>query len=166
MKRRLLIARALINNPKIVVLDEPTIGLDPQAKYLVWRKLAELKLQGVTLLLCTQNMDEAAALCDRVAIMHQGKILTLDTPAKLIRKYVGDEVWEIDVMAEHKENIIKELKSHNLDFEDFEGKIHVFRIDSDKSLKNLPVNFPDKISHRTGTLEDVFLRLTGRTLVE
>jgi lipooligosaccharide transport system ATP-binding protein len=80
MKRRLLLARGLINLPKVMVLDEPTIGLDPQAKYLVWHKLGELKSRGVTQLLCTQNMEEAAAICDRVAIMNLGKILSLDTP--------------------------------------------------------------------------------------
>ena len=89
MKRRLLIARGLINMPRILVLDEPTIGLDPQAKYLVWHKLIELKSQGVTELLCTQNMEEATALCDRVAIMHQGKILSLDAPRKLISNLVA-----------------------------------------------------------------------------
>jgi len=97
MKRRLLLARGLINIPKIIVFDEPTIGLDPQAKYLVWHKLTELKSQGVTQLICTQNMEEATVLCDRVAIMHQGKILSLDAPRKLISRYVGNEVWEIEV---------------------------------------------------------------------
>ncbi len=82
MKRRLLISRALINEPKIIILDEPTVGLDPQSRHLVWNKLRELKSQGVTQLLCTQNMEEAAELCDRVAIMYQGKIVSLDTPQK------------------------------------------------------------------------------------
>ncbi len=111
MKRRLLLARGLINMPKIMILDEPTIGLDPQAKYLVWHKLTELKSQGVTQLLSTQNMEEAAVLCDRVAIMHQGKILSLDTPQQLISRYVGPEVWEIEVDSEERDKIIKELGS-------------------------------------------------------
>ena len=98
MKRRLLLARALINEPRLLILDEPTIWLDPQAKYLVWRKLTELKSQGVTQLLCTQNMDEAATLCNRVAIMHQGKILAIGIPQQLITRHVGNEVWELSLI--------------------------------------------------------------------
>jgi len=166
MKRRLLLARALINNPEILVLDEPTVGLDPQARHLVWHKLAELKSQGVTQLLCTQNMEEAAILCDRVAIMHQGRILNLGAPLGLIQKYVGDEVWEIDVKTEARDTIVMELESRGLDFDDFNGRIHVFHVDSDERLKWLLVNFPDKTKRRTATLEDVFFKLTGRSLVE
>ena len=92
MGRRLLLARGLINRPQIMILDEPTLGLDPQAKHLVWQKLGELKTQGVTQLLCTQNMEEAATLCDRVAIMHQGRILSQDTPRALVSRYVGEEI--------------------------------------------------------------------------
>ena len=95
MRRRLLIARGLLNSPDILILDEPTIGLDPQAKYLVWRTLIDLKLKGVTQLLSTQNMEEATALCDRVAIMHQGIFLDIDSPDKLISKYVGEQIWEM-----------------------------------------------------------------------
>jgi lipooligosaccharide transport system ATP-binding protein len=80
MKRRLLIGRGLINLPKILILDEPSIGLDPQAKHMVWQKLKELKSQGITQLLCTQNMEEAARLCDRVAVMHQGRVMVIGTP--------------------------------------------------------------------------------------
>ena len=165
MKRRLLLARGLINMPRIMVLDEPTIGLDPQAKYLVWHTLTELKSQGVTQLLCTQNMEEATVLCDRVAIMHQGKILNLDAPKELISRYVGSEVWEIEVNSEEKANIIKELESHGLDFDEVGGQIHVFHVDSGESLREL-VNSPETLRRRTATLEDVFLRLTGRSLNE
>jgi len=165
MKRRLLLARGLINLPKIMILDEPTIGLDPQAKYLVWHKLAELKSQGVTQLLCTQNMEEATVLCDRVAIMHQGKILSLDAPRKLISRYVGNEVWEIEVGSEEKYRTVKELESRGLDFEDVGGKIHVFHIETDESVTGL-VNSPERLRQRPATLEDVFFRLTGRSLIE
>ena len=165
MKRRLLIARGLINQPKILVLDEPTIGLDPQGKYLVWRKLAELKSQGVTQLLCTQNMEEAAVLCDRVAIMHQGKILNLGTPQGLISQYVGNEVWEIEVDPGERDKTIKDLESRGLDFEDADGKIHVFHIKADE-LSRVLVNFPERSRRRPATLEDVFFRLTGRSLSE
>jgi lipooligosaccharide transport system ATP-binding protein len=165
MKRRLLIARGLINQPKILVLDEPTIGLDPQGKYLVWHKLAELKSQGVTQLLCTQNMEEATVLCDRVAIMHQGKILSLGTPQGLISRYVGNEVWEIEVDPEERDKTIKDLESRGLDFEEVGNKIHVFHIEADEMTRGL-VNFPERLRRRAATLEDVFFRLTGRFLVE
>ena len=165
MKRRLLLARGLINLPKILILDEPTIGLDPQAKYLVWHKLTELKSQGVTELLCTQNMEEATVLCDRVAIMHQGKVLSLDSPKELISQYVGNEVWEIEVNPKEREVTIKELESRGLDFEDATGKIHVFHIESDEPLAGI-TNVPQRLRQRSATLEDVFFRLTGRSLLE
>ncbi len=162
MKRRLMIARSLINKPKILILDEPTVGLDPQSKYLVWDKLTEFKMQGVTQLLCTQNMEEAATLCDRVAIMNQGKILSLDTPARLIEKLVGSEVADIWVNATEKAAIMKELQSRGLEFEDAGLKLHAFRLDGDSmhGLEHL------KVRKRPSTLEDVFFRLTGRSLVE
>ena len=163
MKRRLLLARGLINLPRILVLDEPTLGLDPQAKYLVWHKLTELKSQGVTQLLCTQNMEEATSLCDRVAIMHQGKILSLDAPRKLISRYVGNEVWEIEVNSEDRDRIMEELKSRGLDFEDAGNRIHIFHVDAEESVRGVG---NERLKRRPATLEDVFLRLTGRSLAE
>ncbi|MEE8419655.1 MAG: ABC transporter ATP-binding protein, partial [Dehalococcoidales bacterium] len=118
MKRRLLLARGLINRPRIFILDEPTVGLDPQARHLVWRKLFELKSQGVTQLICTQNMEEAATLCDRVAIMHLGKIVSQDSPRALISSYVGDEVLEIEVNSEDRAKIIDGLTASQIDFVD------------------------------------------------
>lgn len=165
MKRRLLLARGLINMPKIMVLDEPTMGLDPQAKYLVWHKLTELKSQGVTQLLCTQNMEEASVLCDRVAIMHQGKILSLDTPQKLISRYVGNEVWEIGLNPEDRDRTVKELERRGLDFEDVGSKIYVFHIEAEESISGL-VSSLGRLRRRPATLEDVFFRLTGRSLTE
>ena len=165
MKRRLLIARGMINQPQLLILDEPTIGLDPQAKHLVWRKLAELKSQGVTQLLCTHNMEEAAAICDRVAIMHLGKILSLDTPQKLVIRYVGKTVWVIEVTSEEKDNVKEKLKNLSLDFEVVDNRIHLFHIDSDEVIKDLG-NSLISLHRKPGTLEDVFLRLTGRTLIE
>jgi len=164
MKRRLLLARGLINMPRIMILDEPTIGLDPQAKYLVWHKLAELKSQGVTQLLCTQNMEEATVLCDRVAVMHQGKILDLGTPAQLITRYVGNEVMEIEVEPEKRAETVQELRSSGLDFEEVGNRIHVFHTGADQPLPGLVS--PGQVMRRPATLEDVFFRLTGRSLVE
>ncbi len=165
MKRRLLLARGLINMPKIMILDEPTIGLDPQAKYLVWHKLTELKSQGVTQLISTQNMEEATVLCNRVAIMHRGKILSLDTPQKLISRYVGSEIWEIEANPQEKDAAVKTLENRGLDFEDAGDKIYVFHVEDDRSLTGL-VNSPERMRRRPATLEDVFLKLTGRSLVE
>lgn len=165
MKRRLLLARGLINNPKVLILDEPTIGLDPQSKYLVWQKLKELKGQRVTQLLCTQNMDEAAVLCDRVAIMHQGKVLALDSPKGLVERYVGPKLLEIEVGTGQRDNISRELESRGLDFEDAADTIQVFHGDTDRlaeELKSLSWN----LWSRLATLEDVFFRLTGRALAE
>ncbi|MFC1905560.1 ABC transporter ATP-binding protein [Chloroflexota bacterium] len=165
MKRRLLIARGLVNHPEIVILDEPTIGLDPQAKYLVWHKLAELKSQGVTQLLCTQNMDEAEVLCDRVAIMYQGKILSLDTPQSLISQYIGDEVWEVSAKAGERDNIIAALKRQGLIYEEVGEKLNVFNSVDDEALLKL-LSTTGKLRRRSANLEDVFFKLTGRSLLE
>ena len=165
MKRRLLLARGLINQPVILVLDEPTVGLDPQAKHLVWQKLFQLKSQGVTQLLCTQNMEEAATLCDRVAIMSFGKIVSQDTPQALVSGYVGDEVLEIEVDTGSRGRIIEALVNSGLNFTDVGNVIQVFRANRDEVSMAL-VDLPNKIRERPATLEDVFFRLTGRTLVE
>lgn len=165
MKRRLLLARGFLNLPRILVLDEPTIGLDPQARFLVWHKLTELKSRGVTELLCTQNMEEAATLCDRVAIMHLGKILTLDTPSNLVSRYVGKEVGEIEVNPEEMDRTIRSMVSNGLDFEYAGNRIYVFHVSADKFSKG-PADLSAGIKRRAATLEDVFLRLTGRSLVE
>lgn len=165
MRRRLLIARALINAPKLIVLDEPTVGLDPQAKYLVWHKLKELKSLGVTQLLSTQNMEEATALCDRVAIMHQGKVLDVAAPEALISKYVGRRIWEIEVEPEQKVETLQRLKDSGLELEEVGDAIHIFHAESDESIRSL-VGSLKGFRRRAGTLEDVFLKLTGRSLAE
>ncbi len=159
MKRRLLIGRGLVNAPKIIILDEPSIGLDPQARHMVWQNLRELKSQGVTQLLCTQNMEEAARLCDRVAIIHQGKIIDIDTPQALVSRYMSSQVWEIDLVSVERDKIISELERRQLDFEEFSGIIHVFPTD-DRPMEGIPG------VARAATLEDVFFKLTGRSLVE
>jgi lipooligosaccharide transport system ATP-binding protein len=165
MKRRLLLARGLINMPKILILDEPTIGLDPQGKHLVWQKLIELRSQGITILLCTQNMEEAILLCDRVAIMHQGKILTIGVPAELISHYVGDSVSEIEVKPTERDKIVEDIKSQELDFDVVGNTITVFRLQDDEPLKGM-TDLQAQLRKRPATLEDVFFRLTGRSLAE
>ena len=165
MKRRLLLARGLINKPRILILDEPSIGLDPQAKHLVWQVLSKLKDEGVTQLLCTQNMEEAATLCDRVTIMHLGKVLTQDSPQALVARYVGDEVLEIEVNSGSRDGIIEVLTSGGFDFADAGTTIQVFHSSRDK-LAGALVNFPERLRERRATLEDVFFGLTGRALNE
>jgi lipooligosaccharide transport system ATP-binding protein len=165
MKRRLLIARGLINQPQILILDEPTVGLDPQSRHLVWHKLRELKNQGVTQLLCTQNMEEAAALCDRVAIMYQGRVVSVGAPAKLIADHIGSELWEIEILPEEREELTRSLKLGGYDFEADGRRIQLFHVKSDKFVQDLAIS-PYRIKHRTATLEDVFFKLTGRTLNE
>jgi lipooligosaccharide transport system ATP-binding protein len=165
MKRRLLLARGLINQPRIFILDEPTVGLDPQAKHLVWRKLFDLKSQGVTQLLCTQNMEEAATLCDRVAIMHLGKIVSQDSPRALISSYVGDEVLEIALDFEDRVKIIEGLTASQIDFVDAGNIIQVFHTSRD-DLAGVLADLPARLRQRTATLEDVFFGLTGRALIE
>ncbi len=165
MRRRLLIARALINNPEILVLDEPTIGLDPQAKHLVWQKLIELKASGVTQLLPTQNMEEAFYLCDRLAIMHQGKILCIDTPKTLIAGYAGNDVWEVGIAPDEKEKIKSDLLNRGIDVEDAGNKLHLFHLDSLEPVKDI-IGSREQVWRRSATLEDVFFKLTGRSLIE
>ncbi len=159
MKRRLLIGRGMINNPKILILDEPTIGLDPQAKHMVWRKLKELKSQGVTQLLCTQNMEEAAFLCRRVAVMHQGRVIVIDSPIELVSRYIGERIWEIEFEPADRDGLVAELKRRKLEFEEAADVLYVFNF-RDGQVEGLPGRT------RTATLEDVFFKLTGRSLLE
>jgi lipooligosaccharide transport system ATP-binding protein len=159
MKRRLLIGRGLINNPKILILDEPSIGLDPQAKHMVWRKLKELKSQGVTQLLCTQNMEEAAFLCRRVAVMHQGRIIVTDSPPEMVSRYIGERIWEIEFEPEGRDGLVDELKRRQLEFEEAADVLYIFNY-RDGQVAGLPGRT------RPATLEDVFFKLTGRSLLE
>jgi lipooligosaccharide transport system ATP-binding protein len=159
MKRRLIIGRGLVNNPKILILDEPSIGLDPQAKHMVWRKLKELKAQGVTQLLCTQNMEEAAFLCRRVAVMHQGRVIVIDSPLELVSRYIGERIWEIEFEPAGRDGLVAELKRRQLEFEEAADVIYIFNY-RDEQVEGLPGRT------RPATLEDVFFKLTGRSLLE
>lgn len=164
MKRRLVIARGLINQPKVLILDEPTTGLDPQARHMVWQKLRQLKAQGVTLILTTHYMEEASHLCDRLAILDKGSVLVTGAPSEVISQYVGEEVLELAPRPEGTEAIVSWLEQHGLETELVEDMIYVFGRDS-SGLPQPPGVF-DKVVRRRATLEDVFLRLTGRALRE
>ena len=164
MIRRLIIARALINDPQILILDEPSTGLDPQSRHQVWERLGELRSQGMTMLLTTHYMDEAARLCDRLIIMDQGRILVEGTPADLIQHHVGKHVIEINDPDEGLRKYIAEISFH---YEDL-GHLVLIYGDTEEQLFH-DITLRNKGRHcllRMATLEDVFLRLTGRGLRE
>jgi lipooligosaccharide transport system ATP-binding protein len=165
MKRRLILARALVNEPRILLLDEPTTGLDPQARHLIWDKVRSLKKQGVTIILTTHYMDEAAELCDRTLIMDSGKIIEEGTPADLVKKHAGEEVLEVDY-DEAVMNMLKE-KFPDARLEVVGERIHVFTDQPHGVFTSFLENFPTKgAAVRAANLEDVFLKLTGRKLRE
>ncbi len=169
MKRRLMIARALVNDPELVVLDEPTTGLDPQARLAVWRALDQLRRRGVTLLLTTHYMEEAARMCDRLLIMDEGRIVTQGSPDGLIREHVAGEVLELE-LGEGCDagELIAAVDGHVSGHELAEGVLRLFANDAEAVLHSLDHGrFPtDSAIVRKATLEDVFLRLTGRSLRE
>ena len=158
MKRRLIIARALIGEPELVILDEPTTGLDPQARVLIWKQLLRLKAEGKTLLLTTHYMDEAERLCDRIVIIDGGRILDQGRPRELIRRHVAQHVFEVPKPVPH------DLAADGLDQEDI-GDAVLFYVDRPELVSD---RLPDDGTyyHRPANLEDVFLRLTGRQLRE
>ncbi len=167
MRRRLAVARALINNPRILILDEPTTGLDPQARHLVWQKIRVLKQRGVSMLLTTHYMDEAANLCDRLVIMHLGRILVEGTPADLIAEHAGRQVLELRLSGPERDDVLRRLQPvEGLRFEDVEGATYVFGIDGGAVSLISEIPHVGATALRPATLEDVFLRLTGRGLQE
>jgi len=166
MKRRLLIARALINQPKIIIADEPTTGLDPQARHLIWQRLRQLKAQGATLILTTQYMEEAQQLCDRIVIMYQGKILKEGMPSRLIEEEIGREVAEIRISQDEDERLIAALAGTSCGHERVGDTLFFYCRDGhDLRRKLTELDLPNTV-HRPATLEDVFLKLTGRSLIE
>ena len=169
MKRRLLVARALVNDPELIVLDEPTTGLDPQARLAVWRALERLRARGVTLLLTTHYMEEAARLCDRLLIMDHGRIVAEGEPAALVREHVGREVLELRLGEGCNADALLASLDGRLDgYEVTEDALMLYAEDAEDILRSLDHDrFPtDSALVRHATLEDVFLRLTGRSLEE
>ncbi|MBN1109204.1 MAG: ATP-binding cassette domain-containing protein [Methanomassiliicoccales archaeon] len=164
MKRRLIIARAMMNEPRMLILDEPTTGLDPQARHLIWEKVRELKRQKVTVLLTTHYMDEAERLCDRLVIMDHGKIILEGRPRELIDRVIGADVLEIDVPGDEMEAYVKE---RGWQYERTIDRLLVYTDQGQRVVAELKERF--SMSYyliRNATLEDVFLRSTGRALVE
>ena len=168
MKRRLTIARGLINEPEILMLDEPTTGLDPQARHILWDRLFRLKEVGVTLVITTHYMDEAEQLCDRLVVMDKGKIMAEGSPAELIKTYSSKEVLEVRFGSDNNKTMAKQLKGIGDRLESLPDRILVYTEDGEAALKKILAAGMHPITSlvRRSSLEDVFLRLTGRTLVD
>ena len=165
MRRRLLISRALLHEPKILVLDEPTTGLDPQTRLLVWDRLITLRRQGITILLTTHYMEEAAYLCDRLVIMDLGRILVEGSPDELVQEHAAAEVIQIRVPEAERREFAEKLRGNGVEVEETGDGVMLFGEDGrlakiESALDGMPV------TRRPGNLEDVFLRLTGRVLRE
>jgi lipooligosaccharide transport system ATP-binding protein len=168
MKRRLMIARALMNQPELLILDEPTTGLDPQARHLVWEKLRSLKREGVTLLLTTHYMDEAAQLCDRLVIMHEGRILVEGSPRELIAQETSPQVVEVFEPSPQQQRELAAMEDLADRVERLVDRWLFYTGDGDALFQKIRAIMPDAASVwlRGATLEDVFLMLTGRGLLE
>nr|WP_245614221.1 ABC transporter ATP-binding protein [Actinokineospora inagensis] len=165
MKRRLTIARSLINDPELLLLDEPTTGLDPQARHLLWDRLFRLRQQGVTLIVTTHYMDEAEQLCDRLVVMDGGKIVAEGSPGELIARYCSREVLELRFTGEHKDVDVHGLAER---VEILPDRLLLYTDNGEAALAAVYQRGLTPVTSlvRRGTLEDVFLRLTGRTLVD
>jgi lipooligosaccharide transport system ATP-binding protein len=163
MKRRLTLARALINDPDLIFLDEPTTGLDPQARHLIWQRLRQLAAQGKTIFLTTHFMDEAERLCDRLAIMDHGRIMAMGTPRELVAAHIEPQVVEVfgdgaEAWAAAQGGALCER------CEQTGETVFCYARDVDRLLDNLEQRPDLRYLHRPANLEDVFLRLTGRDL--
>ncbi len=168
MKRRLTIARSLVNDPELLLLDEPTTGLDPQARHLLWDKLFRLKSQGVTLLVTTHYMDEAEQLCDRLVVMDGGRIVAEGSPADLIARYSTREVLELRMPQQEHERAVTAVTDLGKRIEVLPDRILVYADSGESALETAHARGLRPVSSlvRRSTLEDVFLRLTGRSLIE
>lgn len=168
MKRRLTIARALINEPRILLLDEPTTGLDPQARHILWDRLFRLKEQGTTLVLTTHYMDEAEQLCDRLIVVDKGEIMAEGTPASLIRDHSSREVLEVRFGSDRNSAVSEQLTGIGDRVEVLPDRILIYSANGEAELVRITELGLRPITSlvRRSSLEDVFLRLTGRTLIE
>ncbi len=168
MKRRLTIARALINEPELIILDEPTTGLDPQARHLLWERLYRLKQRGATLIITTHYMDEAEQLCDRLVVMDKAQIVAVGSPRELIERYSTREVLELRVSEASRPGMDERLAGLAERMEELPDRYLLYASDGEQALeaihqREIPI---ESALVRRATLEDVFLRLTGRSLVE
>lgn len=161
MKRRLLLARSMINEPDILILDEPTIGLDPQARHLIWERLFTIRGQGRTIVLTTHYLDEAQRLCDRLVIMDQGKILEEGNPGELVKRHIGMDIVEVDNTPE----VCSCLSALNLLYESAGEMVQIKTTNARQIADKINEECPGiRVITRPATLEDLFLLLTGRRL--
>ena len=168
MKRRLTIARGLINEPRILLLDEPTTGLDPQARHVLWDRLFRLKERGTTLVLTTHYMDEAEQLCDRLIVVDNGRIMAEGTPSSLIREHSSREVLEVRFGSSRNEQVAAQLQGIGERVEVLPDRILIYAHDGERALEQVTSAGLEPLTSlvRRSSLEDVFLRLTGRSLIE
>lgn len=168
MKRRLTIARGLINEPRILLLDEPTTGLDPQARHILWDRLFRLKEEGVTLVVTTHFMDEAEQLCDRLVVMDHGRIVAAGSPAQLIREHSTREVLEVRFGSDRNAAVVEQLADLAERIEVLPDRILLYAADGEAALERVRARGLNPVTSlvRRSSLEDVFLRLTGRSLID
>lgn len=168
MKRRLTIARSLVSDPRILLLDEPTTGLDPQARHILWDRLFRLKEQGITLVLTTHHMDEAEQLCDRLVVVDHGRIVAEGTPSALVREHAGREVVELRFGSGRNAALASSLQGVGDRVEVLPDRLLVYAGDGEAALAEVIARelHPTSSLVRRCSLEDVFLRLTGRSLVD
>jgi lipooligosaccharide transport system ATP-binding protein len=168
MKRRLTIARALVNDPRILLLDEPTTGLDPQARHILWDRLFRLKEQGTTLVLTTHYMDEAEQLCDRLVVVDKGSIMAEGSPAALIKQYSTREVVEVRFGSDRNADVAPQLEGIGERREVLPDRILIYSENGEAELEKIVKKGLNPLTSlvRRSSLEDVFLRLTGRSLIE
>lgn len=164
MRRRVAIARALMSSPDIIILDEPSTGLDPESRVRVWEELAELRHSGVTLMMSTHYMDEAEILCDRIAILHSGRVLDIDTPAALVRRHAGSLAFEVRTDATLLAAARSQLQQQDIRFRQVGNVLRI--IGSNGNPAPRPILDGADIQERPPNLEDVFLTLAGRDLRE
>ncbi len=164
MARRLILARALINKPELLILDEPTTGLDPQSRHLLWDRLESLKKEGLTAVLTTHYMEEASRLCDRLVIIDHGRILVEGRPSQLISQHAGSRVIEIEG---GDDDLHRYVQAHQIEHDDLDHRMILYTSEDNDLAHAIRERFGGrKCIYRNSTLEDVFLRLTGRELRE
>jgi lipooligosaccharide transport system ATP-binding protein len=168
MQRRMLIARALVNDPELLVLDEPTTGLDPQARHLVWERLRRLKRSGKTLLLTTHYMEEAAQLCDQIVVLDHGRVIARGTPRELVSKNVAPRVVEVQGIETAADDVVRIARPLAQDVEAVGDRVLIYAADGEEIASKIrDAGVPHQaLILREATLEDVFLRLTGHALVD
>lgn len=164
MKRRLAIARGMVNHPELLILDEPTSGLDPQARLRIWNFVRSIKSDMGTVIMTTHYMEEAENICDRIAIMDRGKILTIGEPPKLIREQIGHHVVEITIPKADLQYYLARLNSKNLQYQVIENKVNVHLREDEDAKDALKLVEGLKVTLRNPTLSDIFLKLAGQDL--